>query len=46
MLAQVVSAILDNRPRRAEMGRYSQSLGQPEAAERIVDACRELVGHA
>ena len=46
MLAQVVSAILDNRPRRAEMGRHSQSLGQPEAAERIVDACRELVGHA
>ena len=46
MLAQVVSAILDNRPRRAEMGRYSQSLGQPEAADRIVDACRELVGHA
>src|SRR5438270_9359945 len=46
MLAQVVSAILDNRPRRAEMGRHSRSLGQPEAAERIVDACRELVGHA
>jgi len=42
----VVSAILVDRPRRAEMGRRSQSLGQPQAAERIVEACRELVGHA
>jgi UDP-N-acetylglucosamine--N-acetylmuramyl-(pentapeptide) pyrophosphoryl-undecaprenol N-acetylglucosamine transferase len=46
MLAQVVSAILDNRARRAEMGQHSRSLGQPEAAERIVEACRELVGRA
>jgi UDP-N-acetylglucosamine--N-acetylmuramyl-(pentapeptide) pyrophosphoryl-undecaprenol N-acetylglucosamine transferase len=46
MLAQVVSAILDNRARRAEMGQHSRSLGQPDAAERIVEACRELVGRA
>jgi len=46
MLAQVVSAILDNCARRTEMAQHSLSLGQPDAAERIVDACRELVGRA
>jgi UDP-N-acetylglucosamine--N-acetylmuramyl-(pentapeptide) pyrophosphoryl-undecaprenol N-acetylglucosamine transferase len=46
LLAQVVSAILENPARRTEMGQHSRSLGQPEAAERIVEACRELVGRA
>ena len=44
VLAQVVNRLLDDRARLAQMGRHSHSLGRPDAAERIVDACRELVG--
>jgi UDP-N-acetylglucosamine--N-acetylmuramyl-(pentapeptide) pyrophosphoryl-undecaprenol N-acetylglucosamine transferase len=43
VLAQGVSALLDDRARLAEMGRHSHSLGRPDAAERIVAVCRELV---
>ena len=44
MLAQAVSALINNPQRLAEMGRHSRSLGRPEAAEQVVHACRELVG--
>jgi UDP-N-acetylglucosamine--N-acetylmuramyl-(pentapeptide) pyrophosphoryl-undecaprenol N-acetylglucosamine transferase len=45
-LAQAVSTLIDDPPRLAEMGRHSRSLGRPDAADRIVYACRELVGRA
>ena len=46
VLAQAVSTLIDDPPRLAEMGRHSRSLGRPDAADRIVYACRELVGRA
>jgi UDP-N-acetylglucosamine--N-acetylmuramyl-(pentapeptide) pyrophosphoryl-undecaprenol N-acetylglucosamine transferase len=46
VLAHAVSALIDDPPRLAEMGRHSRSLGRPDAADRIVCACRELVGRA
>jgi UDP-N-acetylglucosamine--N-acetylmuramyl-(pentapeptide) pyrophosphoryl-undecaprenol N-acetylglucosamine transferase len=44
VLAQAVSALINDPQRLAEMGRHSRSLGRPDAAERVVSACRELVG--
>jgi UDP-N-acetylglucosamine--N-acetylmuramyl-(pentapeptide) pyrophosphoryl-undecaprenol N-acetylglucosamine transferase len=44
VLAQAVSALINDPPRLAEMGRYSRSLGRAGAAEQVVYACRELVG--
>ncbi len=43
-LANAVSALLARPDRLREMARCSKSLGQADAAERIVSACRELVG--
>ena len=44
VLAQAVSGLINDPERLAEMGRHSRSLGRPDAAERVVSACRELVG--
>ncbi len=44
VLAQAVSALINDPERLAEMGRHSRSLGRPDAAEQVVYACRELVG--
>ncbi|HEY3196945.1 MAG TPA: undecaprenyldiphospho-muramoylpentapeptide beta-N-acetylglucosaminyltransferase [Nitrospirales bacterium] len=46
VLAQAVSALINDPQRLAEMGRHSRSLGRPDAAEQVVHACRELVGRA
>ncbi|TAL11367.1 MAG: undecaprenyldiphospho-muramoylpentapeptide beta-N-acetylglucosaminyltransferase [Nitrospirae bacterium] len=44
MLVGAVSALLARPDRLHEMARCSQSLGQADAAERIVSECRALVG--
>ena len=44
VLAQAVSALINDPQRLAEMGQHSRSLGRPDAAEQVVYACRELVG--
>ena len=43
MLAGAVSALLARPDRLREMARCSKSLGQADAAERIVSECRVLV---
>ncbi len=44
MLAAAISALLARPDRLREMARCSKSLGQADAAERIVSECRALVG--
>ena len=46
VLAGAISALLADPARLIEMGRCSKALGQAEAAEQVVAACRELVGRA
>lgn len=43
VLAGVILALLANPSRLIEMGRCSKALGQADAAEQVVMACRELV---
>ena len=44
MLAGAISALLARPDRLREMERCSKSLGQADAAQQVVAACRELVG--
>ncbi len=44
VLAGAISALLASPNRLIEMGRCSKALGQTDAAEQVVAACRELVG--
>ncbi len=44
VLAGDISSLLGNAARLAEMGRKSKELGQTDAAQQVVKACRELVG--
>jgi UDP-N-acetylglucosamine--N-acetylmuramyl-(pentapeptide) pyrophosphoryl-undecaprenol N-acetylglucosamine transferase len=44
LLADAISALLARPDRLREMARCSKSLGQADAAQQVVAACRELVG--
>jgi UDP-N-acetylglucosamine:LPS N-acetylglucosamine transferase len=44
LLAGAVAALLARPDRLREMARCSKSLGQADAAEQVVAACRALVG--
>jgi UDP-N-acetylglucosamine:LPS N-acetylglucosamine transferase len=44
VLANAISALLARPDRLQEMARCSKALGQADAAEAIVSACRALVG--
>jgi len=43
VLAAAIAALLADRGRLGEMARCSKALGRADSAERIVEACRELV---
>jgi UDP-N-acetylglucosamine:LPS N-acetylglucosamine transferase len=46
LLARQVLNLIENPARLKTMSECSLALGRPDAAERVVAACRELVGRA
>jgi UDP-N-acetylglucosamine--N-acetylmuramyl-(pentapeptide) pyrophosphoryl-undecaprenol N-acetylglucosamine transferase len=44
-LAATITALLGDPGKLGEMGRCSKGLGRADSAERVVTACRALVGH-